>query len=248
MRTITTVVVGAGHAGLAMSRCLAGALDRPRGPRARRGRQLLADRALGLAPAADAQLAEPAARPRPMRATIPTASARCPRSIALHRPATRARSRRRCETATTVTSVRPADAGYLVRTDRGDWHARTVVIAPAARATSPASRPRRHPAGVGQDAHGGGVPEPGPARARRRAGGRRVRHRRPARRRDPPLGPPGDAGGGRAHQGAPDLPGPGHPVVDGRQQYVVLFCGATSFSYVLLWTNGCPPCTSIGRR
>ena len=49
-------------------------LDRPRRARARRGRQLVADRALGLAPAAHAELAEPAARLRATTATIPTAS------------------------------------------------------------------------------------------------------------------------------------------------------------------------------
>src|ERR1051326_8536274 len=35
-------------------------------------------------------------------------------------------------TRTRVTSVRPTDAGYLVTTDRGDWHARTVVVASGA--------------------------------------------------------------------------------------------------------------------
>ncbi|MCH9020684.1 MAG: NAD(P)-binding domain-containing protein [Proteobacteria bacterium] len=33
---------------------------------------------------------------------------------------------------TTVTSVSRSDAGYLVTTDRGDWHARTVVLATGA--------------------------------------------------------------------------------------------------------------------
>ena len=35
-------------------------------------------------------------------------------------------------TNTTVTSVRRSDAGYLVATDQGDWHARTVVLATGA--------------------------------------------------------------------------------------------------------------------
>ncbi|MFB3099613.1 MAG: NAD(P)-binding domain-containing protein, partial [Acidimicrobiia bacterium] len=35
-------------------------------------------------------------------------------------------------THTTVTSVSRSDAGYLVATDRGDWHARTVVLATGA--------------------------------------------------------------------------------------------------------------------
>lgn len=36
------------------------------------------------------------------------------------------------ETNTTVTSVRATDAGYLVRTDRGDWQCRAVVLASGA--------------------------------------------------------------------------------------------------------------------
>jgi putative flavoprotein involved in K+ transport len=35
-------------------------------------------------------------------------------------------------TDTTVTAVRRTDTGYLVRTDRGDWHCRTVVLATGA--------------------------------------------------------------------------------------------------------------------
>ncbi|TIU64806.1 MAG: pyridine nucleotide-disulfide oxidoreductase, partial [Mesorhizobium sp.] len=35
-------------------------------------------------------------------------------------------------THTTVTSVRADDAGYLVRTDRGEWRCRTVVLASGA--------------------------------------------------------------------------------------------------------------------
>ena len=35
-------------------------------------------------------------------------------------------------TQTRVTAVRRTDAGYLVRTDRGDWHTRTVVLATGA--------------------------------------------------------------------------------------------------------------------
>ena len=50
------------------------ALDRPRGPRARGGCQRVADPALGRAPAAHAQLAEPAARLRLRGRATPTAS------------------------------------------------------------------------------------------------------------------------------------------------------------------------------
>ena len=41
----------------------------------------------------------------------------------------------------TVTSVRPHGQGYLVRTDRGTWQARTVVVATGAiRCTGPPGR------------------------------------------------------------------------------------------------------------
>ena len=36
------------------------------------------------------------------------------------------------QTYTTVTSVRGTEAGYLVRTDRGDWQCRAVVLASGA--------------------------------------------------------------------------------------------------------------------
>ena len=58
---VTTVVIGAGHAGLAASRCPHRAVDRSRRARTRRGGELLAARALGFAAAPHAQLAEPAA-------------------------------------------------------------------------------------------------------------------------------------------------------------------------------------------
>jgi putative flavoprotein involved in K+ transport len=37
-------------------------------------------------------------------------------------------------TGVTVTSIRPSGSGYLVRTDRGAWQARTVVVATGAAA------------------------------------------------------------------------------------------------------------------
>ena len=192
MRRTTAVIIGAGHAGLAMSRCLDRALDRPCGPRARRGRQLVADRALGFAPAADAQLAEPAARPR-LRGRRSRRLPHDARGRRASSSAMRGRSRRRSRPATTVTSVRRPMRGYRVATDRGDWHGRTLVLAsgacnipcvPKLAEAVPASitmlTPHR-------------VPQSGPAADRRRAGGRRLGHGRPARRRDPALGPPGHA-------------------------------------------------------
>ena len=70
----TTVVIGAGHSGLAMSRCLSDrSIDHVVLER-RRGRQFVADRAMGLAAPAHAELAVPTARTMPTTATTPTAS------------------------------------------------------------------------------------------------------------------------------------------------------------------------------
>ena len=81
------------------------AVDRPRRPRARRGGELLAPRALGLAAAADAQLAEPAAGPslrRPGSRRLHDDA----RGGRLHRALRRRVSRAPVRTSTTVTSVR----------------------------------------------------------------------------------------------------------------------------------------------
>ena len=106
------------------------ALHRSRGARARRGRQLLASRALGLAPAADAQLAESTARaslrrPDPdgymtMREVIDFISRFAVLSSAPVR------------THTTVTRVQRTDAGYDVETNNGDLRCRTIMIASGA--------------------------------------------------------------------------------------------------------------------
>ena len=60
--SVTTVVIGAGQSGLAMSKHLSDRAHRPCRARARRGGQLVADGAVGLPSPADAQLAKPAAR------------------------------------------------------------------------------------------------------------------------------------------------------------------------------------------
>jgi putative flavoprotein involved in K+ transport len=54
-------------------------------------------------------------------------------------------------TGVRVTAVRPAAGGYVVRTDRGDWHARTVVAATGAAAVPAA------PAGLAAEAPDGVV-------------------------------------------------------------------------------------------
>ena len=53
-------------------------------------------------------------------------------------------------TGTTVTSVRPDGRGYVVRTDRGSWSARTVVVATGAAAVAsvPARLAEQVPAGI----------------------------------------------------------------------------------------------------
>ena len=198
----TTVVIGAGQAGLAMSWCLAAALDRPRGPRARRGRQLLADRALGFAPAAHAELAEPAARLR-LRGRR---SGRLPHDARDHRvhralrdarvarPCGRTTRSLRCAARTTATRSSPTRAPGTARRS----------CSPPARATSRRSRavgravPPAH-----RHADAAAVPQPGPARAGRRARRRRLRHGHADRRRDPALRPARDAGGRRARARAP---------------------------------------------
>ena len=130
MTTIDTVVIGAGHAGLAVSRLLTEAGRDHVVARPRPGRRALAHRALGLAAPADAELDDPAAG----LATTPGRPGR------LHerRPAssstwsgTPRRSAHPSSTGTTVQRARPRQhpAAIGVVTDRGTWRARHVVIA-----------------------------------------------------------------------------------------------------------------------
>ena len=85
------------------------------------------------------------------------------------------------------------------------------------RGVHPAGDPGRRRRGtpVGHDAHPAGLPRSRPAPRRRGARGRRVSHRRPARRRDPPVRAPGDPCGRRTRPAAPHLPRPGHLLVAG---------------------------------
>ena len=66
-----------------------------------------------------------------MRATIPTVTERFLKSSNSSRDYAEAISAP-VRTHTTVTSVQSTEAGYLVRTDRGDWQCRTAVIASGA--------------------------------------------------------------------------------------------------------------------
>ena len=121
-------------------------------------------------------------------------------------------------THTTVTSVRSDGAGYLVRTDRGDWRCRTVVLASGACNIARAARFRRPRAAVGRHADGAVLPQSGPGRRRRRAGGGRVVERHPDRAGTPAFGASGDPVGRRAHPGAPHLSRQGPGMVDGRRR------------------------------
>ena len=118
-------------------------------------------------------------------------------------------------TATTVHAVRAAPHGFEIRADDDLLRARAVVLAtgacslPAIPDTADAVPPSVMTL-TPLD-----LPRPGPAPRRRGPRGRRVRHRRPARRRDPPVRPPGDPGGRRARPAAPHLPRPRHLLVAG---------------------------------
>jgi putative flavoprotein involved in K+ transport len=130
MRRITTVVIGAGHAGLAMSRCLAErAIEHvvlERGEVANAWRTGRWDSLRLLTPNWQRRLpgfGDEGGDPDGF-ATVPETVAFIDRyARAISAPV---------RTGTRVTSVRRDDAGYLVRTDRGDWHARAVVIATGA--------------------------------------------------------------------------------------------------------------------
>ena len=129
MRT-TTVIIGAGHAGLAMSRCLAErSIDHvvlERGEIASSWRTESWDSLRLLTPNWQSRLpgfsyeGEDPDGFRTMPETVDFI-VRYARSIAAP-----------VRTHTNVMSVRPRDDGYLVVTDQGDWNCRTVVLAAGA--------------------------------------------------------------------------------------------------------------------
>jgi putative flavoprotein involved in K+ transport len=128
--TVTTVIIGAGHAALAMSRCLAErSIDHvllERGEVAQSWRTERWDSLRLLTPNWQSRL--PGFRyigndPDGYR-TLPEVVD----FIAGYAKSISAPVR----THTTVTSVRSDGAGYLLRTDRGEWRCRTVVIASGA--------------------------------------------------------------------------------------------------------------------
>ena len=127
---VTTVVIGAGHAGLAMSRCLADrVIDHvvlERGEVAHTWRTERWDSLRLLTPNWQSRLPG-----FDYNGNDPDGYRTLPEVIdfiANYAKAIRAPLR----TNTTVTSVRSTEAGYLVRTDRGDWRCRAVVLASGA--------------------------------------------------------------------------------------------------------------------
>jgi len=130
IRTVTTVVIGAGHAGLAMSRCLADrAIDHvvlERGEVAHTWRTERWDSLRLLTPNWQSRL--PGFR---YNGGDPDGYRTMPEVIAFIEDYAKAISAP-VQTHTTVTSVCSTEAGYLVRTDRGDWQCRAVVLASGA--------------------------------------------------------------------------------------------------------------------
>lgn len=130
MRKATAVIVGAGHAGLAMSRCLGGlGIDHvvlERGEVANSWRTERWDSLRLLTPNWQSRLPghdDAGDDPDGFR-TVPELVAFIEDyADAIAAPV---------ETHTTVTSVAAADCGYRVATDRGEWRARAVVLASGA--------------------------------------------------------------------------------------------------------------------
>ena len=129
-RSVTTVIIGGGHAGLAMSRCLTErAIDHvvlERGEVAHSWRterwdslRLLTPNWLSRLPGFGYEGDDPDGF-RNMAETIAFIERY---AQVIDAPV---------ETHTTVTSVARTDAGYRVATDQGDWHARAVVLASGA--------------------------------------------------------------------------------------------------------------------
>ena len=130
MRSVTTVIIGAGHAALAMSRCLAElSIDHvllERGEVAQSWRTERWDSLRLLTPNWQSRL--------PGYHYIgndPDGYRTLPEIVAFIADYAKSISAP-VRTHTTVTSVRSDGAGYLLRTDGGEWRCRTVVIASGA--------------------------------------------------------------------------------------------------------------------
>jgi putative flavoprotein involved in K+ transport len=127
---VTTVVIGAGHAGLAMSRCLADrSIDHlllDRGPVAHTWRTERWDSLRLLTPNWQSRLPGFS-----YNGDDPDGYRTLPEVIDFIGSYAKAISAP-LRTHTTVTSVRSTEAGYLVRTDQGDWQCRAIVLASGA--------------------------------------------------------------------------------------------------------------------
>jgi putative flavoprotein involved in K+ transport len=130
MRSITTVVIGAGHAGLAMSRCLAErSIDHvvlERGEVANTWRTERWDSLRLLTPNWQSRLPGYG-----YEGDDPDGFRTMPEVVAFLDGYARTTAAP-VQTRTRVTSLRRTDAGYVVGTDRGDWQAASVVIATGA--------------------------------------------------------------------------------------------------------------------
>jgi len=129
-RTVTTVIVGAGHSGLAMSRCLTQrSIDHvvlERGEVANSWRRERWDSLRLLTPNWQARL--PGFRYEGPEPDGYLSASQVIDFIGAYASAVSAP----VKTQTTVASVRRSGDGYLVVTDRGDWQCDTVVIASGA--------------------------------------------------------------------------------------------------------------------
>jgi putative flavoprotein involved in K+ transport len=130
IRAVTAIVIGAGHAGLAMSRCLTDrAIDHvvlERGEVAHSWRTERWDSLRLLTPNWQSRLpgfAYQGDDPDGYRTVPEVVGFLAAYAKAIAAPV---------HTRTTVTSVRGSDDGYRVRTDQGDWHCRALVIASGA--------------------------------------------------------------------------------------------------------------------
>src|SRR5262245_31939769 len=127
MRTVTTVVIGAGHAGLAMSRWLAHrSIDHvvlERGDVAHTWRTERWDSLRLLTPNWQSRLPGFG-----YTGDDPDGYRTVPEVIEFIEDYAKAISAP-LQTHTTVTSVRSTESGYLVRTEQGDWRCRAVVLA-----------------------------------------------------------------------------------------------------------------------